>query len=309
MTYILIGFAAFVVLYLAGHIPHVGDLYVFTFGIIGLPLKLLEQALARVSHSQKSESKYPGLRTVMLIVALVLALLALVAETLNSLQALTALWGGIDTNISLPSFVNLAMGALFLAVPALFGAIWIEPKVVPEESRIFNVPADHAKKFEGFIFRSFLLSCITCMAFYALRPYFLANPDSNITHLLQIGVFVLMGLLVPLVGVIALYILAVGLHAVIVLALTPVWFVVSVLSGLCEHIVSHFKEIEKKRQEKNKPPPIPPYAWVQRDTPIPSTPAQTLLPEPGIADKDTGPLPAEDESKKVEDESKKKAQE
>ncbi len=297
MIYILFGLAGFVVWYLAGYIPAVGGLYVFLFGFFGVPLNRLEQQLAPVAHS-KNESKYPGLRTVMLIVALVLALLALVAETLNSLQALTALWGGIDTNIPLPPFVNLAMGALFLCVPALFGACWIEGKVVPEDARIFPVTTD---KFERFIFFSFVLSCVTCTAFYALRPYFLANPESNITHLLQIGVFILMGLLVPLVGVIALYILAVGLHAVLVLALTPIWFVVSVLAGLCEHIVSHFKEIERKRQEKKTPPPLPHYRQAQWNTPpVFSSPPQTLLPEPHIADKDTGPLPV------VEDESKKK---
>ncbi len=169
-----IGIAAliFVVTYLAGvYIKPLGKVYSFVFFLIGKPLSRVEQ-LFEEFHAKRSkqETKHPGLRTIMMIVILFLALAALTAETYNTLQALTALWGDVGITLPvLPSFVNYAMGALFLSIPAIFGTIWLEcKKVVLEDVRMFTVPQEYTKKFERFSILSFSLSLVTSIAFYAL---------------------------------------------------------------------------------------------------------------------------------------------
>jgi len=140
---------------------------------------------------------------------------------------------------------NVAMAGLFISIPTLFGACWLE-KYIPEEARLFQVPTEHAQKFERFIKIALVVSIVNIVSFYTLRPFYLANPDSGATALLQLITFVLLGLIVPCVGVVALYILAIGLQTVISLPLTLVWFAVSAGVDTCEFIHKYFTSVTLK---------------------------------------------------------------
>src|SRR5437588_2571303 len=120
---------------------------------------------------------------------------------------------------------------------------------LPDEAKIFN-GAEEKGKFRRFISFSFFLSLFATACFYTLRPFFLASPESNITHLLQVLTFISLGLLVPLTGVIAVFILGVGLHALLCFAFTLIGFVVSLGVGLCEEMIKHFTKEDKKQSSQ-----------------------------------------------------------
>src|SRR6266567_8508545 len=241
----------FVILYFLGRIKPIGDMYAFLFRLIDKVLASVDTWLSPFQPDKKQSSKYAGLRAIILIIALILAVVALTAEAQNTLQALTALWGDESAGaMVLPNFFYRSSTAwLFISVCSLFGGCWLEEtlQAVPDEAKIFNIGKENTS-FRRFISFSFFLSLFATACFYALRPFFLDHPHSNITHLLQVLTFISLGLLVPLAGVIAVFILGLGLHAVLSVLLTLVSMAVSLGADVCKEIAMHFTKEETTKQ-------------------------------------------------------------
>ncbi len=241
MVNVLIGVAAFFLWYLSGrYIKPLGELYTFPFVLLSKFTAPAEKSLEEYQAKgklAKHETKYPGLRTTILMIMLTLALLALVADVVGTIQAMISLWGKEFIVPSLPPIANYSVAVLMICVGALFGAIWIETKgVIPEEARIFVTSPQYEKKFNRFVLISFMLTLITSILYYMLKPFFLINPDSNIVHLLQVVIFLLMGALILLLGVIVITILAFGFHAIFSVVITFAWFLAHVSTNICEYI-------------------------------------------------------------------------
>src|SRR5260221_11845795 len=237
---IALGFVLiFAIVFFVGRIPPLGKMYATVFILIGKVLLRIEQWIEPFDTARRvNKSKNPGLRTIILMFFCFLALAAGTAETFNTLQSLNALF--TDANIALPALpgvLNFSMGLLFLAVPALTGSGYIEiKKALPEEAKLFVVPETHAQKFERYIVSTFVLSVITSIAFYTLKAVYLASPDSNGTHLLQIVALIMLGVSLPLSGAIILYVLCLGISAVVGLLLTIVWFLAATLTDVCDFL-------------------------------------------------------------------------
>lgn len=243
----------FAIVYFLGRIKPIGRFYATLLILPGLLFSALATFLTPFDPKQKTKgNKYPGLRTIVLCIALLFCVVACVADGYNTIQALSALWA--DTSFSLPplpGILTYSMGWLFLSLPALTGAIWLEQKrAVEPEAHIFTVPDEYKKKFERFIFLTFLLSLTTSIAFNALKPSFTADSGSVITQSLQIAVFVLMGVLLPLVMTISLYITALALQAVASLVLTIVWFLTTSIANFLEYLVLDFSRREMSLKDK-----------------------------------------------------------
>lgn len=233
---LIIGIAAlaFVVLYLAGrYIPPVGDMYAFVFGFAGKFSAGVESGLVRLAYKVDEENEHPGLHTTVIIVTLSLALVALASGTWNTLQAIPTLFPDASFTLpSVPAWFNFAMGGLFASINMLFGSLWLEGKdAIPKEARLFNVG-----KFRGFVLFSFILSCLASVAFYGLKVVFLVNPDSNLTHLLQLSTFLLLGILEPFIGVVCLYLLALGVLTLLRIPVTVVWWIAHLATDLFEFL-------------------------------------------------------------------------
>lgn len=226
--------AVVVVAYLAGrYIKPLGKLYTDVFGLAGKIFADIELGLDRLRFKIDEENAHPGLHTTVIVVTLLLAVVALTSGTWNTLQALPTLFPDASLTLpSVPSWFNFAMGGLFFSVNALFGSLWLEGKeAVPKEARIFN-----AGKFGGFILFSFVLSLLASVAFYGLKVVFLMNPDSNVTHLLQLSTFLALGILEPCIGVVALYILALGVLSLLRIPVTVVWCIAHLATDLFEYM-------------------------------------------------------------------------
>jgi hypothetical protein len=242
-TWLLLLLASIVV-YFVGLWSPVGRLLAFVCILIGKPLLRLESLLEVFKDKlMSSDSTHIGLRTVVVEVAGILASTVFGAETFNSFQALTSLYGNSVANLpSLPAVLNYAMGALFLACPALLGVVWLEIiEAVPGETRMFSrIPDKYQGIFQALVKWGLILSCIDSVLYYALRPLFLANPDSGVVLLLQFVVFVILGLVLPLASILALFILSVSIQTLIALFLALLWLVVSSLTDMCDFLSRYF---------------------------------------------------------------------
>ncbi len=249
----LVPVACLALVYFLGRIKPIGRFYAVLLIPPGKLFFALSVILSPFDLKQKkSESKYPGLRTIVLLIALGFAVVALASDGYNTLQALPAIWPDANfTPPSLPAFFTYSMGWLFLSLPALTGMIWLEQKV-ELEVQIFTVPQAFQKQFERFIFLTFVLSFLASLAFNALKPSFTADNTSVVTQSLQICVFVLMGGLLPLVMALTVYILALGLQAVASLILTIAWFLTSLLADLIDFLVLDFTGNEWSIKDTHK---------------------------------------------------------
>src|SRR6266480_1990765 len=92
-----------------------------TFSTLAIPVICFALAafLTPFDPKQKTKgNKYPGLRTIVLCIALLFCVVACVADGYNTIQALSALWA--DTSFSLPplpGILTYSMGWLFLSLP------------------------------------------------------------------------------------------------------------------------------------------------------------------------------------------------
>lgn len=195
-----------------------------------------------------TQSTFIGLHTVTCLVALFFALIVLAADAGNNFAALTALYGGSVAIPSMPAVFNLAMGALFLACPALLGMCWLEVKeVIPEEARIFTLLQEHSKGwFNRLVTLGLWLSIPDVVLYYALKPLFLANPDSGLVVLLQFLINVILGVVLPLVSILSLYIVALGIQTLVALFLGFLWFVVSAVTDVLDFLSLYFTDPNKK---------------------------------------------------------------
>src|SRR5438105_2251766 len=152
-----------------------GRLLAFVCILIGKPLlrceNLLEGFKDKLIHSH---NRYIGLHTVTCLVALFFAGVVLLADAGNDFDALTALSGGTVAIPTLPVVVNLALGALFLACPALLGMCWLEVKeVIPEEARIFTLLQEKSRGwFNRLVTIGLWLAIPDTILYYALKPLF-----------------------------------------------------------------------------------------------------------------------------------------
>ncbi len=246
MTFLIISIV-FVVLYLAArYIKPLGGIIRFVVEVVSQPLSRIEENLEVFQQKPPSgDVKYPGLRTMVILVFLALSLVALSADTYGSLQALTALLGGSVGLPPLPSFFTYSMAALFVSTSAICGGIWLEGlEVLPEEVKIFSLPQDQKKaiQFRLLIGAGFWLSLAATFCYFTLRPFFLVNPNSGTTHALQVLVFVMLSLLVPIVATLSLYLIPVGLQTILVLVARIGLLIVTILRDVCAFLMSHFED-------------------------------------------------------------------
>lgn len=231
-----------VVVYFLGLIPPIGGMLAFLCNLVAKPLLRFETLLEVFKEKlMSSDSKYIGLHTLSCLVAFLFAAIVLTADASNSFYALTALYGSGVSIPAMPAVFNLAMGALFLACPALLGMCWLEVKeVVPVEARIFTLLHEKSRGwFDRFVTIGLWLAIPDCVLYYALKPLFLANPDSSLVAFLQFAINVILGLVLPLVSILSLYILAIGLQTVFALVLAVVWVGVSACVDVL-HFLSKF---------------------------------------------------------------------
>ncbi len=222
----------------------VGEFYASVFVPVGkVFLAVVEWLQAFRKAHETVYSKQPGLVVIVRLIALVFALAAIGGEAYSSLIAIPALFGNEAGIVELP-FPGLAvpaMAILFFALCSLFGLLWLESsEYIPAEARLFEVPPGKAKGFRRFAIWTLIASLIATALFYIERKFFLLDPEGDITTYLQIAVFLFLGILVPCAGAVALWIVAVGLQAVVNILFSIVAFVASIIVEILDFLSLHF---------------------------------------------------------------------
>jgi hypothetical protein len=244
--------------YCAGRfIQPVGEFYV---SVILIPLGKLFLAIVERLQSFKeahevAHNKQPGLVVIVRLIALVFALGVVVGEGYSSLIAIPALFGSEADTIKLP-FPELAvpaMALLFFSLCAMFGMLWLESSeyIIPE-ARLFDGPRAKSKGFRLFATTMLITSLIATVLYYVERKFFLLDPESDITTYLQLTVFLFMGILVPCGGAVALWIVAVGLQAVINILFSIATFVASIIVEILDFLCLHFTHRRMSIHNKDK---------------------------------------------------------
>ncbi len=257
MSFIIIT-VTFLAVYLASRYTPIGWIVCFVCELAAIALKHLKDELSVFKQNNVSGNvKYPGLRTMVILVFFALSLIALSADTYGSLQALTALLGGAVVLPPLPAFFEYSMAALFAATSAISGGIWLEGlTVLPEEAKIFESGTDQeqVKKFRRLVVAGFWLSVAAGVTYFTLRPFFLHNPESGTTHLLQVVVFLLLGFLLPLVASLCVYLVPLGLQTILALLARIGLLIVTILTEVCEYVVTHFGGSKPVTRTASTPP-------------------------------------------------------
>ncbi len=238
--------AVLIVLYmLARRYPLFGDslAFLFTFGA-RLLVKIqgaFEQAGAYCYRVFEKSLNYPprvtnetwsGLHVIARLVYFLLACCILFGETANTLLALPALFQ-VPNDVTLPGGVNLTSGMLFLAVPALYGAVVLECyEVIPYGARLFQHLEEKVRKILGTLcLIGFVLSILVLVTFWVFRGWYLVDPDNAQV----LGVFILggLGLCVAGASVISLWSFCVGLVGV---ASVLSWLAAVVCLGIAQFV-------------------------------------------------------------------------
>lgn len=185
----------------------------------------------------------PGLAVIVRLVALVFAVLVIVGEAYSSLVAAPALFGTDlgPVKVPFPELAAPALAVLFFALCSTFGICALEAAgCLPAEARFFEVPRERAGLFRWFAFGSLGASLGATALFYAERKFYLLNPTGDITTVMQILIFVMLGILVPCAAPVAVWMFAVGVQTVVRLVLATVVFAATVVADGCEFLARHF---------------------------------------------------------------------
>src|SRR6266496_2821551 len=246
----------FAVVYFLSKIKPIGGFFATVTHIHGIVFRSIAGFLLPFGVQEKpTSSKYPGLRTIVLVIASIFAIVATVADGFLTNQALVALTDDTSLTFTLPdrlSWLNLSQGWLLLSIPAIAGMILLDTyfQVVPEEARIFRVPTDATakKRFERFILLTFFLSLVTSIAFNALKPAYMQDTGSWETLVLRIVVFVVLGSMLPLCIALTVFIISLAIHSLFSLALRIVWFIALMFARILAFLARRFspdEDVEK----------------------------------------------------------------
>lgn len=243
-SYLLPILLVFFLYSLGRFIRPVGEFYASVFVPVGkVFLAVVEWLHAFRKAHETVYSKQPGLVVIVRLIALVFALAAIAGEAYSSLIAIPALFGNEADTVELP-FPGLAMSAmaiLFFALCSLFGILWLESsEYIPAEARLFEVPPGKAKGFHRFAIWTLIASLIATALYYVERKFFLLDPEGDITTYLQIAVFLFLGILVPCAGAVALWIVAVGLQAIVNILFSIAAFVASIFVEILDFLSVYF---------------------------------------------------------------------
>jgi hypothetical protein len=234
------------VLYCAGRfLRPAGDFYVLLFSATGNICRAVKQGLERFSASPLSaQSKHPGLAVTARLVGLVLGLTVLAGEFFSSYAASQTLFGNAIRAAQLPmgGLAGPAVAVLIFAMCAVFGIGMLEAaEWVPPEVRIFDVPQGKRKAFQWFSACALAASVVAMALFYAERSFYLLDSTGDITVALQIATFVLLGPLAGVAALVGLWMVIVGLQALVQLLLITVAFVATLLGAVAESSGEHFR--------------------------------------------------------------------
>ncbi len=246
----------FAVVYFLSKIKPIGGFFATVTHVPGIVFRSIAGFLLPFGVQEKpTSSKYPGLRTIVLVIASIFAIVATVADGFLTNQALVALTDDTSLTFTLPanlSWLNLSQGWLLLSIPAIAGMILLDTyfQVVPEEARIFRVPTDATakKRFERFILLTFFLSLVTSIAFNALKPAYMQDTGSWETLVLRIVVFVVLGSMLPLCIALTVFIISLAIHSLFSLALRIVWFIALMFARILAFLARRFspdEDVEK----------------------------------------------------------------
>ncbi|HVB23832.1 MAG TPA: hypothetical protein VNG51_17985 [Ktedonobacteraceae bacterium] len=268
-----------VTVYLLGLIPPIGRMWAFGCKTLGELLLPVENLLAIFKDKlTASESTYIGLHTSQCLIALFFAGVVLTADASGNFAALTSLYGPTVDVPSLPPIYNLAIGAVFLAAPALLGMCMLELKgVIPEEARLFTLLEEKSQGwFSRWVTFGLWLSIPDCVLYYVLKPLYLANSGGSLVALLQVIIFLLLGCLLAMVSILSLYIVAIGLSTFVALSLGLLWFCLSAIINVLDFLTQHYTDPERQEAKKHIQR-IRPVVKVVEAAPAP---AQALLAQP-----------------------------
>lgn len=232
--------------YCAGRfIQPIGEFYA---SVLLVPLgKLFLTIVERLQPFRKAHEdvhgRQPGLVVIVRLIALVSALGVIVGDGYSSLVAIPALFGSEAGTMKLP-FPELAVPALallFFSLCSMFGMLWLESsEYISLEVRLFDGPQARSKRFQRFATAMLITSLIATALYFIERKFFLLDPESDITTYLQLAVFLFMGILVPCGGAVALWIVAVGLQAIINILFSLATFVASIVVEILDFLSLHF---------------------------------------------------------------------
>ena len=243
-SYLLPILLVFVWYCLGRFIQPVGEFYASVVVPVGkVFLAVVEWLQAFRKAHETVYSKQPGLVVIVRLIALVFALAAIAGEAYSSAIAIPALFGNEAGAVDLP-FPGLAvpaMAVLFFSLCSLFGILWLESsEYIPSEARLFEVPPGKVKGFRRFTIWTLIASLIATALYYVERKFFLLDPEGDITTYLQIAVFLFLGILVPCAGAVALWMVAVGLQAVVNILFSIAAFVASIAVEILDFVSVHF---------------------------------------------------------------------
>jgi hypothetical protein len=160
---------------------------------------------------------------------LLLSASILFGETFNTLEALPALLQ-VPNDVPLPGGISIASGMLFLAVPALFGAVVLEcAGVIPYAAGLFPKLEGKIKKGLGIVcLVGCLLSVVVLVLFWIYRALYIGT-DPDTANVLTPFLLGGLGLTVGGASIVALWAFVVGLMG---LASVVLWLLSALCNGL-----------------------------------------------------------------------------
>jgi hypothetical protein len=227
---------------LGRYVRPIGDLYAILLTAVGKVGRAVAGWLQAFSIPT-DPGRRPGLAAIVRLIALVFAVLVMVGEAYSSLVAAPALFG-MDlgpVTVPFPGLAVPALAVLFFSLCSIFGICGLEAAgCLPAEARFFEVPPQRTGVFRWFSFGALGVSLIATALFYAERKFYLLNPTGDITTVMQILIFVMLGILVPCAALVAVWMVAVGIQTVVSLVLATVACIAAAVADVCEFLVRHF---------------------------------------------------------------------
>ena len=144
--------------------------------------------------------------------------------------------------------LSVSSAALFFSPVALCSMVCLSVcGYIPPKHSLFPDVKSYGKWFKRLLFGTLAVTLLTCMSFFFLRAFYLADPLSDATTVTRLVTFGLLGLAIPFSAYLAIEAVRVGATSVVFILSWIVFFivrlaslVVSTAASLCDFVCGYF---------------------------------------------------------------------
>jgi uncharacterized membrane protein len=229
------------------YVPPIGQFFGFVCTVPANLFTRLEHYLQ--AFQTKADSIRPGLCTIVRSLLGSVASLACGSEVYGGIQAAGTLFAAPgaplpDTTVPfLPSnLATVSLGVTFLCLAILAGFGYMEAEgYIPVQARVLeHLDQQKTERLQHLMLWCLGLSLVATFFAFLERKMYQINSISPVTFVLQLVVFALLGILLPLLSMFAWFYITVAIEALVALLLGIVHFLVSLARDLFLYLARYF---------------------------------------------------------------------